>query len=122
MTSGDVVVREHPVAPGARVVEVRGEIDAATAPGYRTALTEAVAEVAATASAVVVDLTRVTFVSSLGVSVLLALHQQAVDAQTDLHLVARGTTLRILTTVGLGIVVPVHEHLDQALAATTADA
>lgn len=93
----DLQVTEH--GPHARVVTVGGEIDALTAPELGALLT---AQLAA-ASLVVVDLERVRFLGSAGLSVLLAANELATRENRYLWLVfpRRGMTNRALEETGL---------------------
>ena len=94
----DLGVTEHD--PDARVVTVGGEIDALTAPRLSALLTAQLA----TASLVVVDLERVRFLGSAGLSVLFAANELAIRENRDLWLVFphRGMVNRALEVTGLG--------------------
>ena len=93
----DLQVTEH--GTDARVVTVGGEIDALTAPDLGALLT---AQLAA-ASLVVVDLERVRFLGSAGLSVLFAANELATRENRYLWLVLshRGTVNRALEVTGL---------------------
>ena len=71
----DEVVRFTTVdhGPGARVINVIGEIDTLTAPVLRTRLDETLAEI----ELVVLDLSEVTFLGSAGLAVLVAARDEA---------------------------------------------
>ena len=94
----DLQVTEH--GPQIRVVTVGGEIDALTAPELDVLLT---AQLAA-ASLVVVDLERVRFLGSAGLSVLFAAAELATRENRYLWLVVprRGMANRALEATGLG--------------------
>lgn len=94
----DLQVTEH--GPHARTVTVGGEIDALTAPELGALLT---AQLAA-ASLVVVDLERVRFLGSAGLSVLLVANELATRENRYLWLVfpRRGMVNGTLETAGLG--------------------
>ncbi|WP_439381675.1 STAS domain-containing protein [Amycolatopsis lexingtonensis] len=83
---------------GAVVVEVSGDVDTTTAP----ALVAAADEVLAAAPPVfVVDLTRVEFLASPGLTALLTIHRNAA-AGTAVRIVAAGrATLRPIQLTGL---------------------
>ena len=93
----DLQVTEH--GTDARVVTVGGEIDALTAPELDALLT---AQLAA-ASLVVVDLERVRFLGSAGLSVLFAANELAGRENRCLWLVfpQRGMVNRALEVTGL---------------------
>jgi anti-anti-sigma factor len=93
----DLQVTEQ--GPHARVVTVGGEIDALTAPELGALLT---AQLAA-ASLVVVDLERVRFLGSAGLSVLLGANELATRENRYLWLVfsRRGMVNRALEVTGL---------------------
>ncbi|MDT7712278.1 MAG: anti-sigma factor antagonist [Pseudonocardiales bacterium] len=94
----DLQVSEH--GPYARVVTVGGEIDALTAPELGALLTAQLA----VASLVVVDLERVRFLGSAGLSVLLAANELATRENRYLWLAfpRRGMANRALEVTGLG--------------------
>ncbi|GLY38525.1 anti-sigma factor antagonist [Amycolatopsis sp. NBRC 101858] len=83
---------------GAIVVEVAGDVDTTTAP----ALVQAAAEVlAAGPRLLVVDLTRVDFLASPGLTALLTIHRDA-GPGTVVRIVAAGrATLRPIQLTGL---------------------
>jgi anti-sigma B factor antagonist len=93
----DLHVTEH--GTNARVVTVGGEIDALTAPELGVLLT---AQLAA-APLVVVDLERVRFLGSAGLSVLFAANERATRENRYLWLVFphRGMVNRALEVTGL---------------------
>jgi anti-sigma B factor antagonist len=93
----DLQVTDH--GPHVRVVTVEGEIDALTAPELGALLTAQLA----TASLVVVDLERVRFLGSAGLSVLLAANELATRENRYLWLAfpRRGMANRALEETGL---------------------
>jgi anti-anti-sigma factor len=93
----DLQVTEH--GPHARVVTVGGELDALTAPELGALLTTQLT----VASLVVVDLERVRFLGSAGLSVLLAANELATRENRYLWLVFphRGMANRALEVAGL---------------------
>jgi anti-sigma B factor antagonist len=93
----DLQVTEH--GRHARVVTVGGEIDALTAPELGAWVTSQLAAV----SLVVVDLDRVRFLGSAGLSVLLAANELATREDRYLWLVfpRRGMVNRALEVTGL---------------------
>lgn len=92
----DLQVTEH--GPHVRVVTVGGEIDALTAPELGALLTAQLA-----AASLVVDLERVRFLGSAGLSVLLAANELATRENRYLWLVVprRGMANRALEATGL---------------------
>lgn len=96
------------------VVAVGGEIDMITAPQLDEALTQALLE---RPDVLVVDVLKVAFLASVGLSVLITVHQRA-GADTRLRVVADGAaTGRPLRLTGLDQQFPVFATLEQALAA-----
>jgi anti-anti-sigma factor len=93
----DLQVTEH--GPHARVVTVTGEIDALTAPKLGALLTT---QLDAT-SVLVIDLARVRFIGSAGLSVLFAANELATRGNCHLWLVFhhRGMVNRALEVTGL---------------------
>ncbi|WP_290055451.1 STAS domain-containing protein [Amycolatopsis solani] len=83
---------------GAVVVEVAGDVDTTTAPTLVRAADE---ELAAQPPVLVVDLTRVEFLASPGLTALLTIHRNAA-AGTSVRIVASGrATLRPIQLTGL---------------------
>jgi anti-sigma B factor antagonist len=84
----------------APVLGVRGEIDVATAPVLRTALTRVVASGATT---VTVEMSGVTFLDSSGIGVLLGAHRRLREERDGSLRVtgARETVRRVLDITGL---------------------
>lgn len=66
----------------------------------------------------IIDMSGTTFCDSAGVHAIIAAHQQAAAAGTELRLVATAV-LRILTIVGVDQLVPIYPDLEAALAAGT---
>jgi len=97
------------------VLEVIGEIDVSTAPALRTAL-ELVGEV------VVVDLTRVEFICSSGLGVLMAAHRRLHARGGSLAVVAdpAGPVRRLLDFVGVEFR-PLYGSVAEALEAARDD-
>lgn len=100
-----------------RVVTVDGEIDIMTAPELRTALQEAVA--AEERKPVVVDLTGVRLLSSVGLAVLSEIHEVADKAGMPLRVVFGSSRLvvRMLQLSGLSDVLAVHRDVQDAVRA-----
>jgi anti-sigma B factor antagonist len=116
-----------PLSPGGQVVsvaveeyeqavvlDVAGEVDLLTASRLHDALTQALDRHPA---ALVVDLTKVEFLASAGLNVLISAHQQAGE-RTHFRVVATGSaTYRPLQLTGLDHTISVYYSRDDALAA-----
>ena len=98
------------------VVRARGEIDLVTAPLLADAIAGALAQ---SPTAVVVDMSHVGFLASVGMSVLITARRSAAD-DVALVVVADGPhTRRPMELVGLDSMVPVHTDLASAITAVT---
>ena len=101
------------------VVSINGEHDLSTIDDLQQTLAEA-----ATASAMVVDLTGAAFIDSAVLGALIASHREAVDADRGWSLVVgngAGTAVRrILDLTGLDAVLPMYAGQEEALAASEA--
>lgn len=109
--SGGFAVHEH-VVEGITVVEVHDVVDMLTAPLLGTALGTALA---GSPRALVIDLSKVTFLASAGMTVLVKAKEQ-IGEQAGFAVVADGpATSRPLKLVGLDDVLNVHPTLEAAL-------
>ncbi|MFI9008010.1 STAS domain-containing protein [Actinosynnema sp. NPDC053489] len=108
-----VTVRRH---GDAVVATVSGEVDQATAPHLRAALTDVLRDRPAV---VVVDLREVDLLASAGVAALIAAHDQAVP-DVRLRVVAPETApaMKSVQVTGLSDLLVVHPTVDAALTAT----
>jgi anti-sigma B factor antagonist len=96
------------------VISVGGEVDMHTAAGLEQALQHAMQ----TSACLVVDLTQVTFIDSSGLGVLIGARRRATAAGGSLSLVRPPAIVRkLLAGTHLQQILPVHESLDDALAA-----
>jgi anti-anti-sigma factor len=96
------------------VVSASGEIDLSTVPALETALLEAQSAALAT---LIVDLDRVTFLDSSGISALVAAHKRANAAGTGLRIISSARAVRRpLELVGLDAVLKLFDSYDAALA------
>jgi anti-sigma B factor antagonist len=97
---------------GAQVLAVQGDVDMVTAP----LLTQAVDTLLAQAvDAVIIDLTEIDFLASVGMTVLVTAQQECGDAKR-LVVVADGPAAsRPLKLVGLDNTLEVYPSLDEAL-------
>ncbi|ADH70647.1 MULTISPECIES: STAS domain-containing protein [Nocardiopsis] len=92
------------------VVTVGGEIDLYTAPQLRDELIGALED---GARRLVVDMSRVEFCDSTGISVLLSAMKRSRDKDGDLELVApRPAVTKVLEVTGLDAVFVIHPDLD----------
>jgi anti-sigma B factor antagonist len=93
----------HQVAgPGRHVIAVDGELDMTAAPDLRAAIGAAID---AGATALVVDLSEVTFIDSTGIGVLLAARHRLQRSGGSLDLVCtEPNVLRVLEIVGVSAV------------------
>ncbi|MEU4248704.1 STAS domain-containing protein [Amycolatopsis sp. NPDC026612] len=97
------------------VVEVAGDVDTTTAPALVRAADEALAE---QPPVLVVDLSRVEFLASPGLTALLTIHRNA-GAGTAVRIVAAGrATLRPIQLTGLEESLSLFPTRDAALAAS----
>jgi anti-sigma B factor antagonist len=106
--------------PGTVVLAVDGEIDTLTAARLQAGLDEAVDAAAADGSAVVVDLSGVTFLASSGLAVLIGGARRLADEHDGrLRLVAASRAVtRPLQVTGADALFDVHDDVTSALTAT----
>lgn len=103
---------EQNEADGAVVLAVAGEVDMISAPPFAEAIRTALATKPA---ALVVDLTKVEFLASAGLSVLVN-GQAEVVAPTKFAVVADGpATSRPIKLMGIDSLLSLHRTLDSAL-------
>jgi anti-sigma B factor antagonist len=94
-----------------RVVEVEGEVDVLTAPQLGSAVDDD-----DNFDELVIDLTKVPFMSSVGLGLISRLHRQLKRRRTGLALVGvQDDVLRLLEVTGLIEVVLVADDLDEAI-------
>ncbi|MDQ3720059.1 MAG: STAS domain-containing protein [Actinomycetota bacterium] len=99
---------------GVVVAQVSGELDLSNSPATGDAIEAALP---ASARALVVDFTGLTFLDSSGVAMLFRLVRRLGDHRQQLHVVAPGGKAvgRVLEIVEFGHAAPVHSGLDSAL-------
>lgn len=103
------LVEDH---DGVSVVSVSGEIDLVTAPALEQAISAVVAD---TPTALIIDLSAVEFLGSVGLKILAATYEK-LDKQTGFGVVARGpATRRPIHLTGLDKTFPLYPTLDDAL-------
>ena len=94
------------------VLSVNGEVDMTSAPLLEK---EALGLLDTDITGLVVDLSRVDFLASMGIALLVELSKRAADA-VGFAVVAHGSaTARPLELLGLGDVLAIHPKLDDAL-------
>jgi anti-sigma B factor antagonist/stage II sporulation protein AA (anti-sigma F factor antagonist) len=98
------------------VVRIRGEIDLSNASIVRAEILDALSH---TAAGIVLDLTETTYLDSSGVRLLFDLAERLQARRQRLALVVTEAALvrRVLVLTKLDDAVPLHEELDDALAA-----
>jgi anti-anti-sigma factor len=107
---------EH-IDGGIAVLRVTGEIDMCTAPELRSQLEET----ASATQGLVLDLEKVQFLASAGLSILVELAREAEENRLRWGVVATGrAVLRPLEAVGLLPIIPVHPTVADAVAAMAA--
>lgn len=113
MSLAEIDVEQHERGP---IVRIRGEIDLSNASSVRTEILDALNQ---TAAGVVVDLTETTYLDSSGVRLLFELAERLQARRQRLALVVTEAALvrRVLVLTKLDDAVPLHEALDDALAA-----
>ncbi|MEU8844122.1 STAS domain-containing protein [Streptomyces roseus] len=108
----DLTVRDTPKGP---VVEVIGELDYDTSPALRGLLQTLPLE---RGQRLVLELARMEFCDSSGISALIAAHNQTQSAGADIALAAvPANTLRVLRLVGLDQVFALHPDIESAIGA-----
>jgi anti-sigma B factor antagonist len=94
------------------VIAVSGEVDALTAPQLSAAIDDATT---GSPAGVIVDLSKVKFLASAGLGLLVATQEQ-VTVNARFGVVADGpTTRRPITLLGLDSVITLYRTLDEAL-------
>ncbi|WET77960.1 STAS domain-containing protein [Amycolatopsis sp. QT-25] len=96
--AASLVVVERARAEGALTVEVAGDIDIATSPRLRAELQ---ASLERRPDVVLLDLSRVGFCDSSGLSVLVQLNRHCAESGIDLSLMPSKVLLRALELTGL---------------------
>jgi anti-anti-sigma factor len=98
----------------ATVVSVSGEIDVDTTPDLTDVLTGTLPD----AKLLVLDLSGVGFIDSIGLSALVDIHLKASGADREVRLVlGNGATRRPIEISGLDQIFTIHDTLDSALGA-----
>ncbi len=101
--------------PGYVVLSVAGELDAATEQRFRDALTSVLTH---GVPRIVVDLSRVAFISSAGIGVLMGVRRVLADGGGSLALACpHGEVAQVLSITGVAEVIPVAASVADAVAA-----
>ncbi|SPM37212.1 Anti-anti-sigma regulatory factor (antagonist of anti-sigma factor), partial [Mycobacterium rhizamassiliense] len=112
VTSDDFLVTRSDTDE-AVVLQVSGVIDIITAPSLATHLDVALT---GTPAVLVVDLTKVDFLSSAGITVLVEAHRLTQNSATSLRVAAEGAaTSRPLQIVGVDKIVGLYPTVDDAV-------
>lgn len=115
---GLVRVWRERTADSGVIVHVAGEVDLVTAPRLTDELAVAEAELPATGP-LVLNLTEVTFLASVGLSVLVACHERCQENGVDLRIVTGNRTVaRSILMTGLTDMLPTFGTLADALSST----
>ncbi|WP_030387734.1 STAS domain-containing protein [Streptomyces sp. NRRL S-241] len=110
MSPLNIEVREAPTGP---VLEVIGELDYDTSAELRDLLAALPLK---PGQRLVLDLARMEFCDSSGISALIAARNHAQSAGSDISLAAvPANTLRVLRVVGLDQVFPLHPAVESAI-------
>ena len=95
------------------VLSVSDEVDMLTAPQLSGAICEALGK---SPTSLIVDLTEVTFLASVGMSILVAAHEAATGLSVRFGVVAEGpTTSRPIRILGIDSILALFPTLDDAL-------
>ena len=93
---------------------VAGEIDLATAPSFEEAITDVLAD---DPPALIIDLSEVTFLASVGLQLLAATHER-ISESADFAVVALGpATSRPIQLTNLDKIFALYSEFDEALVA-----
>ncbi|WP_019854424.1 STAS domain-containing protein [Actinopolyspora mortivallis] len=103
--------------PGVAVIDMDGEIDLSTAPRITELIRQRLT--AAVLHTLIIDLSRVSFVSSVGVELLLRAQHRAQRRGIELHVVPGARCVRrLLEITGIDQGLNCHDSLEAALART----
>lgn len=113
MTNDELSIDLKPEDGGETLVlNLRGSMDIATSPTVRAALTEAID---GGANHLIVDLTRLDFLDSTGLGVLIGAHRRTAENNGSLRLIVNeGPISRLLNITGLVAVFAVYRSPDDA--------
>ncbi|RLK62342.1 STAS domain-containing protein [Actinokineospora cianjurensis] len=115
MSTSDLLTAEFADRDDAVLLHVRGEIDMGTAPALREHLEAAVTRGPADAP-VLLDLTKVGFLASAGLALLVEYHTRCRDSGRSLRVLTDGgAVLRAIQVSSLDNVLEVHPSIEAAL-------
>lgn len=97
------------------IVSVRGELDVATAPALAASIDAVLS--GNQPPALIVDLTEVLFLASMGMTVLIETSRRVSEAAMFAVVADGPSTARPLTMMGLDKIFPIYPDLDAAVAA-----
>ncbi len=107
-------IAQRELAPGTSLVTVEGELDLASAPSLKWALTDAIS---AGARRIVVDLGPVTFIDSTALGVLVGVHRHLSPGTRMALAGANAEVLNIFEMTGLDATFEMFATVEHALAA-----
>jgi anti-sigma B factor antagonist len=111
---GTLLIRTSTL-PNGVVLQVTGEVDMDTAPNLASHLTATISEAVAP-HPVVLDLRKVEFFSSNGLSVLLGSHSLCTERNTPLRIVANNrAVVRPIEATNLDEILSLHQTVEEAL-------
>ncbi|MBK5307870.1 MAG: STAS domain-containing protein [Frankiaceae bacterium] len=100
---------------GPAVLRLHGDLGLAGAPSLRETLLEALRET--TSKALVLDMTEVPFIDSIGVGVILGARKRLIADGRELRMAAlHERVLRTLTIMGLHTIIDIYPTVEAALA------
>jgi anti-sigma B factor antagonist len=112
MTEAELDITVRKTHDSSAVVAVAGEIDVYTSPVLQEKLVEVLRD---GSSNIVLDLSKVTFLDSTGLGVLITALKRCRNAEGDLELVtAQPNVLKVLEITGLNDVFQVRPSLDES--------
>ena len=117
MSAADPITTSVAHREGVAVVSIGGEIDLNTAPAFEAAITGALDE---HPPVLVIELSDVSFMASVGLRILAATHQKAGNAAQVAVVAGNPATSRPMELTGLDKVMAMYPTLDDALSAVRA--
>ena len=119
MSPADAITTSVANSDGVAVVTVGGEIDLSTAPAFESAIATALAE---TPTALVVELSAVDFMASVGLRILAAARERLHDTAQLLIVANNPATRRPIQLTGLDRMFSLYRTLGDALSSVGAKA
>jgi len=112
LSAADPITTSVARRDGAAVVSVGGEIDLSTAPAFEEAIAEALAD---NPPVLAIELSKVTFMASVGLRILAAINEKAGDSTRVAVVADNQAATRPIQLTGLDSVVTLYPTLDEAL-------